>query len=128
MRSSAPNTAQSKADKLTGRYYQPSGHDASQAAAAAAANAAGAKAAIDAERTARLAELQRRVAADPGREELWLLFALQHIDFGAVESMQGKSAALQCVKSCVLQRPCTDNAGPVWSKHTSCSNPFQSHP
>lgn len=95
MRSSASSTAQIKAgDKLTGRYYQASGPAAVQAAALAAAatasNAAEAKSAHDeAKRLGRLAELERRVAANPANEEPWLLFALQHIDFGAVESMQG---------------------------------------
>lgn len=96
MRSVANSSAQIKpGDKLTGRYYQASGPGALQAAAAAAAatmsnSAAEAKNAHEAERTARLADLERRVAANPGNEELWLLFALQHIDFGAVESMQGE--------------------------------------
>ena len=95
------HAALSKAgDKLTGRYYQASGLDATQASASAAAaattasNAADARAAVEAERAARLAELERKVAADPGNEELWLLFALQHIDFGAIESMQGRSFCL----------------------------------
>lgn len=98
VRSSASSTAQIKpGDKLTGRYYQASGPAAVQAAATAAAtaaaatasNAAEAKNANEAERLGRLAELERKVAANPANEELWLLFALQHIDFGAVESMQG---------------------------------------
>ena len=95
MRCSPGSTAQIKpGDKLTGRYYQASGPAALQAAATAAAaissNAAEAKSAQDeAERLGRLAELERKVAANPADEELWLLFALQHIDFGAVESMQG---------------------------------------
>lgn len=115
VRSAEPHTAQTKADKLTGRYYQASGlewQDATQAAAAAAAataaSAADAKAAVEAERTARLAEREGIVAADPGNEQLWLLFALQHIDFGAVESMQGKSNL--CLKSSPLQSACTDIA------------------
>lgn len=112
VRSAEPHTAQTKADKLTGRYYQASGQDATQAAAAAAAataaSAADAKAAVEAERTARLAEREGIVAADPGNEQLWLLFALQHIDFGAVESMQGKSNL--CLKSSSLQSACTDIA------------------
>ena len=95
VQSSASSTAQIKpGDKLTGRYYQASGQAAVQAAAAAAAatasNAAEASNAHEAERSGRLADLERRVAANPGNEELWLLFALQHIDFGAVESMQGE--------------------------------------
>ena len=94
VQSSAGSTAQIKpGDKLTGRYYQASGPAAVQAAATAAAvatsNAAEAKNAQEAERLERLAELERKVAANPANEELWLLFALQHIDFGAVESMQG---------------------------------------
>ena len=95
VRSSASGTAQVKpGDKLTGRYYQASGPAAVQAAAIAAAatasNAAESKSAHDeVERLGRLAELERTVAANPANEELWLLFALQHIDFGAVESMQG---------------------------------------
>lgn len=95
VRSSASSTAQTKpGDKLTGRYYQASGPAALQAAATAAAatasNAAEAKNAhSEAERLGRLAELERRVASDLANEELWLLFALQHIDFGAVESTQG---------------------------------------
>lgn len=96
----ASSAAQTKpGDRLTGRYYQASGPAAVQAAAAAAAaaasnaasNAAEAKNAHMAVRAGRLAELESKVAADPGNEELWLLFALQHIDLGAVESMQGES-------------------------------------
>lgn len=96
VRSPTNGTAQIKpGDKLTGRYYQASGPGVMQAAAAAAAatvsnNAAEAKNAQVAERAGQLAQLERRVAANPGNEELWLLFALQHIDFGAVESMQGE--------------------------------------
>ena len=90
---SSPNgTSQTKpGDRLTGRYYQASGPAAVQAAAAAASNAAEAKNAHVTERAGRLAELEQKVAADPGNEELWLLFALQHIDLGAVESMQGEA-------------------------------------
>lgn len=99
VQSSATGTVQLKpGDRLTGRYYQASGTAAGQAAAAAAAaaasnaasNAAEAKNAQAAERAGRLADLEQMVAADPGNEELWLLFALQHIDLGAVESMQGE--------------------------------------
>lgn len=109
VRSAANSTAQIKpGDKVTGRYYQASGPSALQAAAAAAAvsnSAAEAKNAHEAERLGRLSDLERRVAANPGNEELWLLFALQHIDFGAVESMQGEprpSTRASCSRTCVL--------------------------
>lgn len=95
VQSPASSAAQTKpGDRLTGRYYQASGPAAVQAAAAAASNAASnaaeAKNAHMAVRAGQLAELESKVAADPGNEELWLLFALQHIDLGAVESMQGE--------------------------------------
>ena len=103
MRSSASSTAQIKpGDKLTGRYYQASGPGALQAAAAAATvsnNAAEAPSAHKAERVGRLADLERNVAANPRIEELWLLFALQHIDFGAVESMQGEPCSSSCFRA-----------------------------
>ncbi len=93
---------------MTGRYYQVANHEAptSAAAALAAVSAAAAAAtaeprvaepaARDTQRSALLAEFEQRVAADPGNEELWLLFALQHIDFGAVESMQGGHTLRPC--------------------------------
>lgn len=75
---------------MTGRYWQVADHDAPTPAAAAEAKS-GEPAASEAHRSSVLAEYEQRVAADRGNEELWLLFALQHIDFGAVESMKGMS-------------------------------------
>ena len=78
------------ADRMTGRYWQVVDHDAPTPAAAAEAKP-GELATNEVHRSSVLAEYEQRVAADPGNEELWLLFALQHIDFGAVESMKGMS-------------------------------------
>ena len=97
MRPSTAGAALSKppGEKMTGRYYQVATQDpaaAAAAATAAAAAAAEAKAAEPADKDV-LAELEQHVAAAPKDEERWLLFALQHIDFGAMESLQGMPCA-----------------------------------
>ena len=81
---------------MAGRYFQLASHEASDsptaaaaAATAVAASAAAEVAASDEQQSALLAEYEQKVAAEPENEEAWLLFALQHIDFGAVNSMQG---------------------------------------
>ena len=84
---------------MAGRYFQLAGHEASDsptaaATAVAAAPKAAGTAASDEQRSALLIEYEQHVAAEPENEEAWLLFALQHIDFGVVDSMQGKQCML----------------------------------
>lgn len=90
------------ADKMAGRYFQLASHEASDsptaaATAVAAAPKAAETAASDEQRSALLTEYEQQVAAEPENEEAWLLFALQHIDFGVVDSMQGHKL-LSCLK------------------------------
>lgn len=90
---------------MTGRYYQVATQDnpdspAAAAAAGAASAVAGGNAApeikdaegLDAgnnQRKAVLKELEQQTLADPGNQDVWLQYALQQIDYGAVDSMQG---------------------------------------
>lgn len=86
-------------DKMAGRYYQVADHGASAAAAVVASASAPAAAlaiegnhvedAISNQRAAVLNQYEKQVQAEPDNQELWVLYALEHIDFGAVESMQG---------------------------------------
>lgn len=89
-------------DKMAGRYYQVADQGASAAAAVVASAPAPAPAAGPASeayhaeediggnhRTAVLNQYEKQVQAEPDNQELWVLYALEHINFGAVESMQG---------------------------------------
>jgi len=109
-----PAAAVSKpGDKMTGRYYQVATQDNPDSpAAAAAAVAEAASAAVEAaaaaggdaapgvkdvegpdagsdQRKAVLKELEDQTLADPGNQDVWLQYALEQIDYGAVDSMQG---------------------------------------
>ena len=86
---------------MVGRYYQVADHGASASAAASVVASAlvAASPASEADRaeedvggtqrTAVLNQYEKQVQAEPDNQELWVLYALEHIDFGAVESMQG---------------------------------------
>ena len=84
--SSALALATRPGDKMTGRYYQGT-HQEAKAPLQSKADPRVSDA--DKEREQLLAGLEQRVAAEPHSEELWVLFALQHIDFGAVGSLKG---------------------------------------
>ena len=73
---------------MTGRYYQDSSQD-SKVPTHSRAEAKSVTADADKERDQLLASLEQQVAKEPSNEELWVLFALQHVDFGAVNSLKG---------------------------------------
>lgn len=77
-------------DRMTGRYFQQPDQPA-KAAAVQKAEAKTAPSEAQAEQEQALASLEQAVAKDPSNDELWVLLALQHIDFGAVESLKGAS-------------------------------------
>lgn len=103
-----PAAAVSKpGDKMTGRYYQLATHNNADSPAATAATEAAAAAAGDAapevkdaegpeadndQRRAVLKELEQQTVANPGNQDVWLQYALEQIDYGAVDSMQGRRA------------------------------------
>lgn len=84
--SSALSFATRPGDKMTGRYYQGT-HQEAKAPLQSKSDHRVSDA--DKEREQLLADLEQKVAAEPHNEELWVLFALQHIDFGAVGSLKG---------------------------------------
>lgn len=71
---------------MTGRYYQ----NPSLNGKGSVQGKAGAKfPTADAEHEQLLAALKQKVAEQPDNEELWVLNALQHVDFGAMQSLKG---------------------------------------
>ena len=115
-----PAAAVSKpGDKMTGRYYQvatqdnpdsPAAAAAMEAAAAAAASSAAAAGNAAPElkvvegpepgnnqRKAVLKELEEQTVADPGNQDVWLQYALEQIDYAAVDSMHGMLCCQWCV-------------------------------
>ena len=73
---------------MTGRYYQ----DPSLNGKGSVQGKAGAKlptADAEPEHEQLLAALKQKVAEQPDNEELWVLYALQHVNFGAVQSLKG---------------------------------------
>ncbi|KAL0033603.1 hypothetical protein WJX79_007018 [Trebouxia sp. C0005] len=119
-----PAAAVSKpGDKMTGRYYQLATHNNADSPAATAATEAAAAAAGDAapevkdaegpeadndQRRAVLKELEQQTVANPGNQDVWLQYALEQIDYGAVDSMQGQKlmACLRCVSKGLEADPC----------------------
>ncbi len=65
-------------------------------AAPEAKDAEGPKAGND-QRKAVLKELEEQTLADPGNQDVWLQYALEQIDYGAVDSMQGMLCCYWCV-------------------------------
>ena len=122
-----PAAAVSKpGDKMTGRYYQVATQDnadspaaaaameaaaaaeeaaaaAEEAAAAAAGNAAPELKDVEGpepgnnQRKAVLKELEEQTVADPGNQDVWLQYALEQIDYAAVDSMHGMLCCQWCV-------------------------------
>ena len=75
-------------DKMTGRYFQQT-EQPGKAVAVHKPEAKTAASEAQAERDQALAALEQAVAKDPSNDELWVLLALHHIDFGAVDSLKG---------------------------------------
>ena len=75
-------------DRMTGRYYQDPSLS-SKASAQSKAEAKAPSADAEQEREQLLAAFEKKVADQPDNEELWVLYALQHVDFGAVQSLKG---------------------------------------
>lgn len=101
--SSALASATRPGDKMTGRYYQCPNQD-TKASVHSKAEARASDA--DKEREQLLASFEQKVAAEPHNEELWMLFALQHIDFGAVNSLKGM-IHLMCAEGSSVFASCT---------------------